>query len=728
MTGIERTDQDHSKWFVGLWIAIVVFYFAWVIVEPHSDARPAWSLLITFGLRSWTTGALILASVRANKPSRIRTWRFISLAFVCWTIIDGMYLTYWLTDADLPGVPHWTDAVRLCAYLATMIVTFSYPTAPVERLGRTRDQLDIVLTGAAVMGLAWLTFLLPILSVRFLNPVAVFWRSLFPIFDLLLFVYFARLFLLAEAERDRKILAMLTLATLFLGISDLLFGVLSLQGSYSPGGLVEVGWMIGSGFYYFAALITIRDSRPRTEPEKNQHTLSRRIGRLIPVGLTGMVIGYLLLDWWMGGQIELVGVALVALLGALFVARQGVIAGQMEFLQYASLVTNSEDMAFVCDLEGKLLLANPSLLRDLGLEVGDWKTRKIQDLVRNPTRWERVGEQARENGWSGELTFRRKDGSTFPAALAIRPIEDERKSQVLLAGTAHDLTQVKERENALHDALRQVAAARAELEGLNIALEEKVEHRTQELEQTIKDLARLNKELKELDTLKTEFVALVSHELRAPLTNISAGIELILSGHPKMKVQTADSLKLVQAEIKRLSKLVDTILDISSLEAGRFPFDLCGVAIGEIAKRVCDRFTDGDHADRFEIRIPDGLTPALADEHALESIFQHLLDNALKYALEGDIILEGWSDENYLWIAVDDGGMGIPETERERIFDMFHRLDTRDDRDVYGYGLGLSMVKRLLEAMQGGIRVEESQRGGARFVFWLPIQEEVEDI
>jgi signal transduction histidine kinase len=337
-------------------------------------------------------------------------------------------------------------------------------------------------------------------------------------------------------------------------------------------------------------------------------------------------------------------------------------------------------------------------------------------------------DKASENGWSGELTFRRKDGSTFPAALSLRPIEDERKSKVLLAGTAHDLTQVKERENALHEALRQVAAARAELEGLNLALEEKVEHRTQELEQTVKDLARLNRELKELDTLKTEFVALVSHELRAPLTNISAGIELILSGHPKMKPKTSDSLELVQAEIKRLSQLVDTILDISSLEAGRFPLDLRSVVVDEIAKRVFGQYADGDRAARLVIRIPDDLSPALADEHAVESIFQHLLDNALKYASEGEIVLEGWSDENYLWIAVDDGGTGIPEHERERIFDMFHRLDTRDDRDVYGYGLGLSMVKRLLEAMQGGIRVEESQRGGARFIFWLPLQKEVEGV
>ncbi len=719
-----RIRQFVVNWPITLWISVVLGYLVWVVAWPESEWRAAWSLLIIFGLRSWATGVMIRASIQVDDPRRKRTWQYIASAFVCWTVVDGINATYWITDGNLPSIPHGTDIIRLAGYLAIMVVTFSYPLAPVERLRRTRDQLDMALLGTGVIGLAWMLFLLPILSLRFIDPITVFWHTIYPIFDCLLLAYFVRLFLLADSNWHRKNLAFISLATMCFAISDLVFSVLALQEKFRFGGLLEMGWMAGIGFYLFAAYRTIKniDILIPTN-EGSGKTLARHLVTFMPIGITGMVVGTLLLDWWTGGQIELVGIGIVLLLSILLVARQSVIAGQMEFRQYASLVTNVADMAFVCDLEGKFLLVNPSFLRDLGLDDEQWKKLRMQDVIRNESRWKHLMKDARENGWSGELTYRRKDGSSFPAALSLRPIEDERKSQVLLAGTAHDLTQVKERENALHDALRQVAAARAELEGLNLALEEKVEHRTEELEQTVKDLAHLNQELKELDTLKTEFVALVSHELRAPLTNISAGIELILSGHPKLKSKTADSLELVQAEIMRLSKLVDTILDFSSLEAGRFPLDLRGVAIDEIAKRVCGRFTEGDHADRFEIRIPDGLAPALADEHALESIFQHLLDNALKYALEGEIILEGWSDENSLWIAVDDGGTGIPETERERIFDMFHRLDTRDDRDVYGYGLGLSMVKRLLEAMQGGIRVEESQRGGARFVFWLPIEE-----
>ena len=112
--------------------------------------------------------------------------------------------------------------------------------------------------------------------------------------------------------------------------------------------------------------------------------------------------------------------------------------------------------------------------------------------------------------------------------LSLVPVDDARGTRKLLAGTAHDLTTIRERENELRGALEEVADARADLEALNVELEEKVQARTSELESTVAELEDLLEELKVIDRMKTEFVALVSHELRAPLTNIRSGIELIL--------------------------------------------------------------------------------------------------------------------------------------------------------------------------------------------------------
>jgi signal transduction histidine kinase len=110
----------------------------------------------------------------------------------------------------------------------------------------------------------------------------------------------------------------------------------------------------------------------------------------------------------------------------------------------------------------------------------------------------------------------------------------------------------------------------------------------------------------------------------------------------------------------------------------------------------------------------------MADERGLKSVLHHLLDNATKYAPEGDLILNADAENGIVSVSLSDSGPGIPSEERERVFEMFHRLDSSDAREVYGHGLGLPMARRLLEAMGGGIRAEPTEHNGARIIFWLP--------
>jgi len=266
----------------------------------------------------------------------------------------------------------------------------------------------------------------------------------------------------------------------------------------------------------------------------------------------------------------------------------------------------------------------------------------------------------------------------------------------------------------LETALSEVAEARRELEQLNLRLEQKVGVRTAELEKTVADLEGLNEELKQLDQLKSEFVALVSHELRAPLTNIRTGIELILDRNPETG---ADRLRIVQEEIERLGALVEAILDLSALEAGRFPLYMQAIKLESVAMEVINQMPD---LERLEADIPQQLPPVKADERGLKSVLYHLLDNAAKYAPKGDLVLRAKAENGMIRVSLSDSGPGIPIEEQERVFDMFHRLDHRDSREVYGHGLGLPMAKKLLEAMGGGIRAEQGNGAGARFVFWLP--------
>jgi PAS domain S-box-containing protein len=448
--------------------------------------------------------------------------------------------------------------------------------------------------------------------------------------------------------------------------------------------------------------------------------LSRRAESLLPIAFTYAVVGFTAVDWWLSGRLDWFGLGAGATLSLLLVARQGVVAGQMEMRQFAAMVNASADLSFTCRADGVVRLANPALRRAVGLSAPADRALRLDDFLAGDEAAEDILLQGLENGWSGEVRFRSPDGSTFPVWLSLRPVYDERRAQPMLAATGHDLTSIKRREHELRSALEEVANARRQLEALNAVLEHKVEARTKELEDTVADLARLNQELQELDRLKTEFVALVSHELRAPLTNIRSGVELILEGEPTLPERASDSLRLVQEETRRLARFVETILDLSALEAGRFPLNLAPVPLKDVARVVCRRFPKSAGGGRLKLDFPEDLPPVLADERALSSVFFHLLDNALKYAPEGSVQVEARSDRPQVFVAVSDCGPGIPPEERERVFEMFHRLDNSDAREVYGHGLGLHLARRLLGAMGGGIRAEEAPEGGARLVFWLP--------
>jgi two-component system, OmpR family, sensor histidine kinase KdpD len=187
-----------------------------------------------------------------------------------------------------------------------------------------------------------------------------------------------------------------------------------------------------------------------------------------------------------------------------------------------------------------------------------------------------------------------------------------------------------------------------------------------------------------------------------------------------LSVGVGETLTLVQGEARRLTRFVESILDVSALEAGKFTLRLQEVDLRSIALTAAAGFPDPSARERLQVLIPDRLSPVQADEAALQSVFFHLLDNALKYAPSGPIEIGAEEAASLVTASVRDHGPGVPESEVGHIFDIFHRLDSRDSREVYGHGLGLHLVRRLLHAMGGDIRAEAAPEGGLRMVFWLP--------
>jgi signal transduction histidine kinase len=646
-----------------------------------------------------------------------RAWAFLGTALALWTVAAALRGLGWILAGRLLPTPSIVDLLRLAGYLSILGASAAYPVAPPERFSRARELLDQAILGLAVLTLSWLVILRPVIGSTMADPIVAFWACLPPVADLLLFTWILRLLLLSGPRNESRAFGMLLAASVVLLAGDLGNGYMILQGQAAAGTVVDATW---SAAYLLIAVASLERAQPDSIHAEGQFPASRPLAQrfepLLPIALTYAVVGYTVIDWRLIGTLDWGGLGGAVALSLLLVSRQGILQGQTEMRQFAAMVHATTDLAFICDADGNVSLSNPAMEAALGNSA----PASASEFLVASAPFETVLSTGILLGWAGEAAFKRSDGSTFPVSLSLQPIWDERRGLPLLVGTAHDLTRVKEREVALRAALEQVAAARLELQDLNQALEAKVDSRTRELADTVDHLARVNEDLKQLDRLKTEFVTLVSHELRAPLTNIRAGIELILETHPGLPTEVSDPLGLVQAETGRLGRFVETILDLSALEAGGFPLRPEPLPVADIARAVCQRFPATGGFTRLRLEVPPALPEVMADERALASVFFHLVDNALKYAPDGEVIVEAQVDGERVRMAVRDHGPGIPREERERVFEMFHRLDTRDNREVYGHGLGLHLARLLVQGMGGGMHAEEAEAGGARIVFWLP--------
>lgn len=270
--------------------------------------------------------------------------------------------------------------------------------------------------------------------------------------------------------------------------------------------------------------------------------------------------------------------------------------------------------------------------------------------------------------------------------------------------------------------------AEARIRQLNRELEERVARRTAELAQAYEelqerneDLEALNDELKELDRLKSDFVSMVSHELRAPLTNINGSIELMLSDGDMDPESQRAMLSIIGEQSARLTRLVQGILNVNRIEARKLEIHPEAVDIKPLMEKAVENLTRRDAIHHF--RLPKGQIPLVwADRDRLEEILANLIDNAVKYSPEGGKIELSTRESNgRLIVSVSDSGVGIPARELDKIFEKFHRVDRGDARTTYGHGLGLYISKRLIEAHGGDIWVESHIGKGSTFKFTLPL-------
>lgn len=270
--------------------------------------------------------------------------------------------------------------------------------------------------------------------------------------------------------------------------------------------------------------------------------------------------------------------------------------------------------------------------------------------------------------------------------------------------------------------VQQKEQAEAEVYHLNIELQQRVEDRTRELRAKAEELTAANERLQELDRLKSEFVSLVSHELRAPLTNVRSAIELMELSCPAVNATCSQMFDIVGGQIGRLGRLVDDVLNISRIEAGGLSLTYAAVDIAQTAERAVNDIAARQTGHVFRQQGSAVHPRVWADADRLYEVVANLVDNAAKYSPpRSEVILEVHTEGQEAVISVSDSGPGIPPEEHGHIFEKFHRLDSGDAKETYGYGLGLYLCRRLVESMNGRIWVESEPGHGATFRFSLPL-------
>ncbi len=442
---------------------------------------------------------------------------------------------------------------------------------------------------------------------------------------------------------------------------------------------------------------------------------------VIAFGIVGPVVIWFTLRW-ISDQVELRERAL-AEKDAVEQDRQHALeAAREQERLLAAVCSNSADAIITLNREGIIKTWNRGAEMIFGYTITDVLGKHFSILLpkdviaRGEVTW--LDQQIEQRGFVRNHQTERmtKDGHRVTVELTRTALYNERGEVVGFSAIIRDTTTRVQTEHAIQK--------------LNLELETKVAERTSQLAKATDELRHRNRELeeanvklKELDQLKSDFVSMVSHELRAPLTNINGSLELLLENDsPGYDRGQRDMLQIVREQSMRLTRLVQGILNVSRIEAGQLVLQPQAFDILALIERVINAWETRGASNPIVRPRARNLPSVWADRDRVEEVLFNLIDNAIKYSSDTmPITLGVESNGEVAVISVADRGIGIPEEEVSKIFEKFHRVDRSDSMEKYGHGLGLFICRSLVEAQGGQIWVESTLGEGSVFRFSLPL-------
>lgn len=305
-------------------------------------------------------------------------------------------------------------------------------------------------------------------------------------------------------------------------------------------------------------------------------------------------------------------------------------------------------------------------------------------------------------------------------------------AQAMLAGAADYLVKGKTSARQLESAIRysiQQAKHLHEIKALNATLEVRVSERTRVLEETISELSRTKEELdialhkeKDLNDLKSRFVSMASHEFRTPLATMLSSLSLVIRyGEVDNKEQQMKHLMRIKSSISTLTDLINDVLSVSSLDEGRIEVSCERINIAQLAESIVGEMKDISKSGQQVHFSHAGDSMVLTDPKLIRHILVNLLSNAIKFSSEQKPIwLDLKVEEGNVQIDVRDEGIGISEADQSHLFERFFRA--KNAGNIQGTGLGLNIVAKFVELLNGSIACHSVLKEGTTFTVRLPKQ------
>jgi PAS domain S-box-containing protein len=391
----------------------------------------------------------------------------------------------------------------------------------------------------------------------------------------------------------------------------------------------------------------------------------------------------------------------------------------------------------MADASGKIVIANPVAEEIFGYEKNELNGLPLELLVPERYRNRHVNlrqgfnhhPEPRRMGFGRDLTALKKDGQEFPVEISLSYTRV--KGNLLVMAFISDITQRKKAEDALRHSEEQLIVYAAELEKKVHSRTEALHKTIQELENEVNERKRAEDEARnalekerELNELKSKFVSIASHEFRTPLSTVLSSASLISQYNERGDADKVNKhVQRIKSSVNHLTSILNDFLSLGKLEEGVIDIKLEKVCIDEFLKEIKEEITPTLKAGQQVVMVPD---PALrelnTDARILRNILFNLISNASKYSPENKTIHVTCKQEDMQMVFhVIDQGIGIPVEDQKHLFQRFFRASNAGN--IQGTGLGLNIVKRYVELINGKITFTSTYQEGSTFIVTIPLED-----